>query len=670
MLCVEDLDECKLRFLYEQEGYLDQQIAERYGTYQVKISRMRSKWGIPTISMSDRISRGLLPLTTQQKELLLGSLLGDGCMKATSAKTARFIERHSLKQEGYLRWKAEILGDYVSSTYPVTKWEGDVPYPGIEFATKSCQELYPYFDLFYKSGKRVFPASLSNLLSPFSLAIWYLDDGSIKQHTHPSISFGLDSRSLHRATKALRALGLQPQYLGSGGRGSIVFPGQADLFYQIVAPHVPECMQYKLQTQKERRIVDVNAKRLTPERARVLYEGGMSLKDIADAYSVGRSTVRRRLQEMGVPRRVVGRLRPSFSLEAAKVALQNYDPKVWATLSLSQQETWVGEILSILLRTPFPFPSKVENLQKEFRFLLEKSLRLDGVDIKPLSRTGLRICTPYFPNRYKAAYRKTNSAWEGWHDPKHLQRAILFQLKVGDPVVPHRVLRALTANCRTPTVFRPTIAKFVYENYAPKGGKVWDPCSGYGGRLLGAGAAGVQYLGTDVEPQTVAGNLALSADLGLDAEVVLSKAEDFNPGKVDLVFTSPPYFNVERYSTRDAQSYKQHQEFNLWLEGFLRPVIRTSYASLGVGQYLILNVANINLPRQTLLLVESTCRLAEEEGFIHEQTLHMPLSNLNRKNGMEPLLVFKKGIASTPSTRKSLFEGLGIGTYNLKKPLG
>jgi len=49
MLSVDDLTREELSRLYLEEGLTEGEIARRYGTYQVKVSRLRRSWGIPTV---------------------------------------------------------------------------------------------------------------------------------------------------------------------------------------------------------------------------------------------------------------------------------------------------------------------------------------------------------------------------------------------------------------------------------------------------------------------------------------------------------------------------------------------------------------------------------------------------------------------------------------------
>jgi len=641
-----DLTEEVFKKLYYEELLTEKQIAQQYGSYQVAVNRWRKRRGLPTVGKTGRITAKLPSLTKRQEELLIGSLLGDGHMDAPSPLSARFSEGHSLKQKGYTDWKADLLGEYVSSRYEATKHEGGKVYKSWNLQTVSTTHLRPFYDLFYKTGKRVFPASLPEKMTPFALAVWYMDDGHCKSGSnHPAITFGLDVTSLKRAMSALQGLGLKPvARLNTDGTHTIRFLGQWDKFDELVGPHIPDCMAYKrLSVDGPRSKMLQHARALSVDQAVSLYEGGMSPRDIALSFQVSVSTVKRRLLKRGIApekRKRDGAL-TSF---AADALLREYTPEKWATQDEDAKRETTAEILAVLRRRGFPYP-EAPNALEVLSDMKSKNTWLDGERaIRPRSYIGNKLCGAFFPDRYKASWRGGKSAFEAWYCDEDLESAIRFQLDHGDPVLPHRVLRAVTMKRRTPGLFRPLVAKHVYMTWAKPGDKVWDPCAGYGGRLLGAAAAGVMYLGTDVEPSTVAGNLALAQVLRTDAEVVESPAESFDPGPVDLVFTSPPYFDVERYGPSANQSWQQGLSFEEWCSSFLRPVVQQAHQSLKSGGYLILNVADIKVRKGALPLVAETEQSALEAGFIQEDTVWMPISSLNRDpaQAREPLLVFRK----------------------------
>lgn len=631
--------------LYTEELLTEKQIAEMFDTYQVAISRLRSFWGIPTLGKTGRLERQLPALTSEQREILIGSLLGDGNLSATSGGSARFTESHCKRQEAYLLWKADCLGIYVSSIGPDNKMKsGEVAFEGARFITHACTHLFPLYDLFYPEPERVkvFPKELSRMMTPLVLAVWYMDDGTLAGG-HPHITYGLGDVSLSRAVSALRKMGLKPRLNGEGSEVSIGFPGQTDLFFDLVRPYIHPSMVYKLSVDTHRRIVDKNARRLTSGDACSLYHGGMAIKEIASLFHVGTSTVNRRLlsEEGYVPR--MGRPKRKYSLLAAQTALTDYKAQEWASLPEKDQERWIQGVADILSGTDFPFVP-LTDVEKETARVVRTVMRQEGFRITPWSTAGIRLCSHFFPNRFKAVAKSGISAYEAWYRRDRLETAIRFQLEHGDPVTPIRVLRAITMRERTPTVFRPTVTKFLCERYGCPGGTVYDPCSGYGGRLLGAILSGMFYVGVDADPDTVKGNMALAEAVGAReaATVHVGQAECFDAPESNLVLTSPPYFNRERY-LGERQSWVRHGDsFESWVSGFFTPMVERAVIGLKPGGHLVLNVANIRAGRRVFPLVARAMEVVQATGLSHVETLEMPLAAINRRAPVEPVLVFRK----------------------------
>ena len=75
-------------------------------------------------------------------------------------------------------------------------------------------------------------------------------------------------------------------------------------------------------------------------------------------------------------------------------------------------------------------------------------------------------------------------------------------------------------------------------------------------------------------------------------------AEDFNYGEYDdtfdIVFTSPPYFNVERYSYDDTQSWVRYKTINDWNKDFLHKAIEKMWPSIRSGGKLCVNISDVN----------------------------------------------------------------------------
>jgi hypothetical protein len=199
--------------------------------------------------------------------------------------------------------------------------------------------------------------------------------------------------------------------------------------------------------------------------------------------------------------------------------------------------------------------------------------------------------------------------------------------------------------------FRPTAAHAIYNRFLPDGGTTWDMSGGYGGRLLGAIKAQINYIATEPATETVKGLKEIIVDWSQISnifrkvphfEIVQKGSEDFLPDKesLDLCFTSPPYFDTEKYSDEETQSYIKFPEWWLWASGFLRKTIQNCQYGLKQNRYMLINIANVSSFNN---LEEATVTIAEQEGFVHEDTYRLSLSKI-RGNGFkyEPIFVFRK----------------------------
>ena len=76
-----------------------------------------------------------------------------------------------------------------------------------------------------------------------------------------------------------------------------------------------------------------------------------------------------------------------------------------------------------------------------------------------------------------------------------------------------------------------------------------------------------------------------------------SPAEDFDYSEYndyfDLVFTSPPYFNVERYGEDETQSWVRYKEIDAWNEHFLHKSLEKIIPTLKKGGKMAINIADV-----------------------------------------------------------------------------
>ena len=151
--------------------------------------------------------------------------------------------------------------------------------------------------------------------------------------------------------------------------------------------------------------------------------------------------------------------------------------------------------------------------------------------------------------------------------------------------------------------FRPATAKTIYELYGKENCKVLDTSSGFGGRLLGFFTAKntSEYVGIDPNTADSCNRFIefMQMRFGLNKKAYVNKigSEDFTidnypqyENYFDISFTSPPYFDTEKYSDSDTQSHVKFNTYDLWVDGFYRNTIYNSCNALKIDGTFAINI--------------------------------------------------------------------------------
>jgi len=140
-------------------------------------------------------------------------------------------------------------------------------------------------------------------------------------------------------------------------------------------------------------------------------------------------------------------------------------------------------------------------------------------------------------------------------------------------------------------IFRPLVAMEIYVKYNPT--CVLDPCAGWGGRGIGAAVLNVpKYIGVEINHGLKEGYTQMvdflktrsSTQIDMRFQDALSVDYSTLP-PYDMVFTSPPYYFLEKYPNNRA--YKNKEAMN---EEFYVPLFKKTYESLQSKGTFILNV--------------------------------------------------------------------------------
>lgn len=125
-------------------------------------------------------------LTALQKEFLYGHLLGDGnaSINQSSVLGVPVINiTQCEEQREYAQFKMDLMRPFVQMKN-LRRWVGrptaitDADRVAYTATTIAHQDFLPLYTLFYKSGRKSITRELLAKLTPTSLLVWYLDDGS------------------------------------------------------------------------------------------------------------------------------------------------------------------------------------------------------------------------------------------------------------------------------------------------------------------------------------------------------------------------------------------------------------------------------------------------------------------------------------------------------------
>ena len=318
------------------------------------------------------------------------------------------------------------------------------------------------------------------------------------------------------------------------------------------------------------------------------------------------------------------------------------------------EEEAIETLFNYYRSTGFPNYDKekynpIKEIEKLVKF--DETQLLNNKNIKQTMHSCGFLWT-YFPHWIDVSCNDDSSLRENWNDDDKLRALIKktyrWQLKYGSGYfTENRIRQNAKVYCSKQTVsnFRPTAAKYIYNTFG-NNGVVWDMCCGWGGRLLGFLSSNCKtYIGTEPSIKTYEGLLEIEKDcniLNKNVEIHNCGSEDFIPEKdsLDLCFTSPPYFDTEKYSDEDTQSYIKYPTMNDWINGYLKSTINNCYQGLKQGGYLVVNISNTTKYQN---IEEDFIKIVEDIGFEYVDTYGLILSSISGKGvKLEPIFIYKK----------------------------
>ena len=196
----------------------------------------------------------------------------------------------------------------------------------------------------------------------------------------------------------------------------------------------------------------------------------------------------------------------------------------------------------------FPYPV-INNVEDSYKSLLKSDVAKFSMN----ARYGQRVIDKFHKSIWHAHKHNFLSPYDAWQDDSLLNKCIDNRIIYkGSNLDPSKVLYGFSAAKIAPkvSVFNPYLAKYLISKYLNRYDTIFDPCSGYSGRLLGTVSLNKHYVGQDINKITVEETNNLIEYFNLDATVSCVDSLK-TTGEYDCLFTCSPYRHKELWGQDD-----------------------------------------------------------------------------------------------------------------------
>jgi len=218
----------------------------------------------------------------------------------------------------------------------------------------------------------------------------------------------------------------------------------------------------------------------------------------------------------------------------------------------------------------------INSIDKNFldKCSLKRKLNLDCLEWKKLTDGKQRVIDIAKRATGEEFYKRELSFWE--QNPE--QRKILFENRLKyihkqpNELSDLEILRgiSISGKVRAYSHFDNAGMKKFIEKYNIH--SIYDPCAGWGERLITCAALGIEYKGIDINPNVVEGHKRIIKHYNLDknkyqvycCDSGSQSTEDNLTNEYDATFTCPPYWNEEIYTDAGAENLSYKEFLDWW----------------------------------------------------------------------------------------------------------
>ena len=228
--------------------------------------------------------------------------------------------------------------------------------------------------------------------------------------------------------------------------------------------------------------------------------------------------------------------------EMIKCLIKNYDE-------------YINDLFKEYRSMPFPYPeysdkdlikswNKLKNMNTTDKYHQDISLN---------TRFGDRLINHFHHSIYSAHVKNKPSPYEAWYDDELMMRVIKNRIIYQNHLNPNKILQGFNISkvATKVSVFSAGRAIMLIAKYLSEYTEVFDPFSGFSGRMLGTISLGKTYIGQDISPIHVRESNEILSFLqyyGIDINCHVDERDILESnGKYQCLFTCPPYSDKEQW---------------------------------------------------------------------------------------------------------------------------
>jgi SAM-dependent methyltransferase len=598
--------------------------------------------------------------------ILDGIVMGDGTMNVNNNTKVASISISGSQKE-FIQFCKNILSPYDASDLSYTPSNGVKDGIGIwTTRSKYHPDLYTVYKRWYnEDGIKDVPNDVS--LHPLSIMLWYLGDGSISSRSN-SITLYFSTNSFSKdaiqnnLSNRMEKLGFFTSRITKDNRLFIKTESIVPLLNYMGGESPVKCYSYKFHIddwRKKKSIKEVSILLdISYGKLAALVKSGF----VNHSRSPGGKKVLFSDQEFEeLSNRISNGEIPREKSKKVKTRPKELNNITWDAKILKENgetdEEYLKRITKIFISNGFPHKKySKDKMMKEWFSLKKSQYIIPTEETIKYRRNGLSFADCFHPHLFSLNRKNKISPISLFNDPEMLSECLKKNNVIKKNITYAGIHSAVCSDVRSPRLnnFPPLIARDLYNYYCKDGDSIIDPCAGFGGRLIGASVCKrkVSYTGIDPSEKTYFGLVETQKFIkevysDFSSRLINGCAEEelifLRDSSFNFCFTSPPYFDTEEYDFKDTQSYIRYNDYGLWKEGFLMPMMKNIFRVLKNNCYFLINIGEFG----SYNISQDIEKLALNAGFTLEErkNIAFPIygftqTELNHR--LEPLFVLKK----------------------------